>query len=280
MTWLDSEKSNYGGAPRMLYNIELNGGDVAAYYYTDFRTDLSVLGNTYVAAPARLSNISIRNPADMRPVTLTLPQDASTFAVARELAIDQPPRSATLEVRRYHGNIAEVQLMWVGIIRRARLQNRQLVIESQHVLSAALETEVSTASWQAACNHQLYSAECTVARGSFQTNTTVSAIDATNPRLVTIASFGGATPGDHVAGEIVRVSDGERRTIVGVSGTQLTLLRSFRNLSVSDSVEVYEGCPHTIAACNTQFSNLVNNGGFPYVTPVDLFRFGIQGARY
>lgn len=277
MALADIEITTHGGNPIELYDIVLNGGDVAAYYLTDHNAgNLGVLSQTYTAIPIRRSNITIANPADVRPLRVEIPFDQD---VARELAIRLPPRSATLTLRRYHGDIGDVGIIWTGPIKRCRIENRTLTFEVPNLIAEALKAEIATSKYQAACNHQLYSADCGIDRLNHDTAATIATISATDPRIITISSFGAATPSEHKGGEIVRTADGERRTITAVSGTTLTLMRAFRTLAVSDAVTVFEGCPHTIAACNSQFANATNFGGFPYVQSIDLFKVGVRGVR-
>ena len=57
MTLSADEKLLHDGQPRELYDFELAG--VADQFYTDFRTDLSVLSNTYTRADISRSSIIV-----------------------------------------------------------------------------------------------------------------------------------------------------------------------------------------------------------------------------
>jgi hypothetical protein len=64
-------------------------------------------------------------------------------------------------------------------------------------------------------------------------------------------------------GEVIRLSDGERRGILDQTGTTLTLDVPFRELVVGDALQVWAGCDLTIETCLAKFGNVPNFGGHP-----------------
>ena len=110
------------------------------------------------------------------------------------------------------------------------------------------------------CQHQLYSAGCTVARlGALVKTPTVVSVSG---RDIVCSSLGAWTY-EAKHGEVVRVSDGERRSIVGQVGGTITVDVPFATLAPGDSLEVARGCDKTTATCRGDFINIKNFSGYP-----------------
>jgi uncharacterized phage protein (TIGR02218 family) len=112
---------------------------------------------------------------------------------------------------------------------------------------------------QKQCNHVLYDRGCTVARAGFKVTTTANASGTT----LTLAGIGGNPNGWAKHGDVVRVSDGERRSILEQVGTTVTIDVPFGTFVNGDSVEVYAGCDWLVETCVTKFANVANFGGHP-----------------
>lgn len=274
MTFAADEKSIHGGRRRTLYEFVLLGGDQAAYYYTSHDEQISELSNVYTPAVIRHGPVAARGKT--RPSEM-LVKCAHNLGVVTELAIQQPPRSCLLTIRRYHGNIANVSQLWQGQVRSAKVKGLFAELRVPSTMQETLESVVPSVNNQGMCNHVLYGTHCGVTRATFTKTTTVATITS-DPRVITVVSLAGAADQTYKGGEIIRNSDGERRLIVDQTGVTLTLVRAFRNLSVSDSVDCAQGCAHTIEVCNSKFSNKANYGGVPYIPAENLFRFGVQGV--
>src|SRR5262249_21295063 len=112
----------------------------------------------------------------------------------------------------------------------------------------------------------LYDSGCNVPRGTYATNGTVGAGSTT-----TLINFAGALA-LHTQGSIVFSSGANanlRATVKSaVAGASLTLIYPLPTPpATGDAFTVYAGCDHTSATCQTQFNNLANFRGFPYVPP-------------
>jgi uncharacterized phage protein (TIGR02218 family) len=275
MSFSADEKSIHDGQGRELYDFTLLGGDTAAYYYTDYDADLSVLSNNYVSVPisrTRVVAVGTNSPSEL---VVRVPHN---LGIVDELILKQPPRSVELELRRYHGNIANVSIVWKGFVNSCRIVGREAELRIPSTMMETLQSTVPSVNAQGMCNHVLYDDRCAAVRASFTQTTTVSAIDGTDARIVTATTLSGAADQTYRGGEIIRTTDGERRLIVDQTGDVLTLVRAFRNLSVSDAIDVAQGCDHRVSTCNSKFDNLKNFGGIPYIPVENLFRFGVPGV--
>ncbi len=116
------------------------------------------------------------------------------------------------------------------------------------------------------CLHTLYDSGCGVPRGTYATNGTVGPGSTTS-----LINFAGALA-LHTQGSIVFASGANanlRATVKSaVAGASLTLIYPLPSApATGDTFAVYAGCDHTSATCQTQFNNLANFRGFPYVPP-------------
>jgi uncharacterized phage protein (TIGR02218 family) len=272
VTFAASEKSVHSGKPRRLYDFILLGGDQAAYYYTDYRSDLSVLGNSYVSAPILRSPYVASDIESPGAMSITMPY---SLAVVAEVIVKQPPRSVFVEVREYHTDIGDVQKVWEGPVHAFVVRGRDVEVIIPSALIDALESEIPSVKNQTMCNNVFLDDRCQVVRANVTKSTTVASIDGTDARIVTVTSLDGAADQVYRGGEIERTSDGERRLIVDQTGTVLTLVRAFRNLAGTNAVDVTQGCDHLVGTCETKHDNLINFRGMPYIPAENLFRFGV-----
>lgn len=272
MTFSADEKSLHDGQPRELFDFVLSGGDQPAYYYTTHDEDLSVLAQTYTSIPIRRLPFVSADVENRLELEVEMQAD---LPLVEELLAKIPPRETVLTVRRYHGNIANVSVIWTGHVANTVVRGQFATMRVPSLLGQSLESDVPGVVMQSLCNHILYDTRCGATR--VPKTTTVASIDATNPRLVTVTSLDGAADDVYPAGEIERTSDGERRLILDQNGVVLTLDRAFRTLVATNAVDVSPGCDHLVGTCNTKFDNLVAFGGMPYVPSVKLFRFGTTG---
>lgn len=272
MTLSADEKTIHDGQPRELYDFIVAGQ--ADLYYTNFRTDLSVLSQTYLRTDISRSEILVGHN-EWTALEVYLPRSLS---LCTNYVFGAPVRDIELTLRRYHGNIANVGILWKGKVTAAELVSPDTVkITVPSLLAQAVSTKVGTVVVGPLCNHWHYDSRCTVLKSSFDFATTVSSISASDPRVITIPDPGG-TAQDYRGGYIQRDADGEKRLIVDQTPrTQITVIEAFRALSVGNAVTLQEGCGRTITAeCKNRYTNTVNHGGFPYAPVENLFKWGVR----
>jgi len=274
MAFLDTEQSVHGGTVVEMFRFAVSGA--TSRYYTSWQEDITAFFNaTYTAIPITRSAIAVGPTVDAPPLEVTMPFNADLIT---DLLFKTPPRKAELRIFRSHSTTPTAfnsKQIWRGLVGYAGLRGpRTAVLTVQSDMSSALDTPISSLCYQTLCNHVLYDARCTVDKTSFDQATTVSSISG---NVVTVGTLSAAPDQTYKGGEIVRDSDGERRTIVDQTGTALTLMLPFRELAVTDAVTCYQGCDHLRATCNTKFSNLVNFGGFGDLRGPNIFGTGALG---
>ncbi|MGO8740085.1 DUF2163 domain-containing protein [Rhodoblastus sp.] len=119
--------------------------------------------------------------------------------------------------------------------------------------------------WSPQCTHVLYDSGCGLARGTYSANGTVGS-GATN----TWIPWSSASTA-YAQGTITFTSganSGAVATIKSASSAGLTLAYPLPELpSVGDAFTAAQGCDHTMATCQSKFSNLSNFRGYPFVPP-------------
>lgn len=273
MTLSTAEKTIHDGQPIELYEFLITGGDADAYRYTDHYEDLFILGNTWTALKTiQRSVVMVADAEDAPELTVDMPLDAP---IVNDIIIQEPPRGVAFTVQRYHGDIANVGQMWSGKVRGVKLVGRTASFRIPSLLTSALQTIVPTITYQTLCNHVLYDGRCPVIDSSFAEIRTVTAIDDLG-REITINTL--LEPASEYIGGYLKLVNGDTRLIADATGLTLIILRPFRNLIVTNVLDIFQGCNHKIDTCHIKFGVLPSFGGHPQIQSIDVFRKGISGS--
>lgn len=118
---------------------------------------------------------------------------------------------------------------------------------------------------QPACRNTLFDSRCTLNKAAFGVAGTVGA--SSNNSIIrwsgAVSTFTLGTI-SMVAGPAAGLS----RSIKQATGTELILSYPFNfEPGLGDAFIAYPGCDKTLTTCTTQYSNVANHTGFPYVPP-------------
>lgn len=282
MTFDGRETSVADGQPVELYKLVLSG---RTYYLTTAEEDVIVGGFTYAATPGlSRTPITLQQVGKVRTLDVTLER---TNQAARVLVSNGiPPRTATLLIRRVHRGDAEAVQIWSGNIAKVRLDGVTLHLTVPNAMDVQLGAELPFAEISGTCQHVLYGAACGVNRDypTYATQGFLVAAAAVSQAgdVLTVNNMNSQSGPPHPDqwaqyGEVRRLVDGERRTILSHVGTALTLDVPFAYITAGDDLEVWAGCDHKITVyrggtypktivpghCDTKFSNGPNFGGHP-----------------
>jgi len=264
MSYVDTEVSVHDGRPIELYKFD---GPIKRYTYTSYHRDIEYNGDVYEAIPISRSNFTGGSTQDPPNLDIEMP-------IAKEVVQDHgfqiAPRSLALTIYRRHGEAGETVIYWQGTVGAISAKNRTAKLRVPSLFATRIAQSVPNIFYQSQCNHPLYGVRCGVLRASFVVSTTV--VGYSGSPFVSVAAIGGHPDGYFNAGEILRLSDGERRLITSQQGVSLSLNYPFRELLVGDAVEIYAGCDHTIDTCKAKFNNVVNFGGHPYIPTINPFK--------
>ncbi len=270
MAYDDDELSQAAGEPVELFEF---AGSLLTWRYASGAQSVVHAGHTFSPlAGLERGGIQKASSKDSPTLTVRLPASAGVV-VSHGLAV--PPRSLSLTVYRYQQRSGGYVVAWSGPVTTIVPRGAMAEVKCPSLLGARLSVNVSGLALQHQCQHRLGDARCRVDLSGMTVSTTVSSVSGSN---VSVASFGGHPSQWFRAGEIVRDSDGERRTIL-YQAVSLVLHAPFRELNHGDAVKLYPGCDHTEPTCRTKFTNGPNYSGFWIVPDGNPFKTRIPFKR-
>lgn len=265
MTYDLTERSEQDGAPVELYQFA-RLTDV--WRYTSAEADITFDGHTWTSMPVMRSSVQSSQELARNSLKVTVPRN---LPVAELFRVTSPTEVLALTIRRYHRQDENAVAVWVGRVLNCEWQGAQAELNCEPV-STSLRRPGLRRLYQKQCPHVLYSASpgCGVDRDLHKIETTVAAI--AGNELVVDALLDRPYAGGYVEWE---PTPGilERRFIRDFVASELVLLLTlpFQGIAVNDPVTVYPGCDHTMATCDTVYSNVENYGGFPYIPTKNPF---------
>lgn len=262
------EASVEAGRPIELYTFTI-GAEV--FRYTSAEDVVSYSSNDYQPRPMDRNSPTLSSSENGRQqLELTLPKDDPISQ--RYIAI-VPATRVELEVLRFHRDDSPNGfILWQGRITSARFENQGTVCRLFSVSSeAALTRPTPGRKFQGLCNFVLYDGFCQVVKANFKHTDDVVA---ESGREITVNGILSAKGASWAVGGTIEVGS-EKRLIVAQSGDDLTLQIAFPESLIGVEVSVYAGCDHTLATCNSKFSNADRHGGFPFVPKRDPAKGGL-----
>ena len=267
MTFADTEVSIHDGRPIELYRFI---SPTTTYRYTSAGQDFDLDGEIFQAQPIQRNALQGTSQDDSPTLDI---QIAIIAEVVQDFAFQISENNLRLELLRSHGTTATTSLIWEGDVSGIGVRGRTARIRVPSRFGSSLSAPVPSVYYQSQCNHSLYDARCQVARSAFQQNTQTDTVAQT---AITVASVGGNPDQWFLGGEIVRVTDGERRLIVRQIGLNLVINFPFRTMNVGDQVQLFAGCDRTARTCRDKFSNIINFGGHPLIPLQNVFETGLN----
>lgn len=264
----EHEESRQDGKPIDLYTLVLSG---RIYRLTSAEEDLILGGNAYHATPGLgRGQLTLRQVGSIRKLEVTLARNHAAAVVLMSNGI--PPRVATLQLHRFHRGDTEARLQWSGSVSQVRVEGPYLRLLVPNDADVALNAKLPFAAISRTCQHMLYGPGCEVDRDyptfdNHEHMSVAAAVSQTGAELEVselVTALSVARPNQWARfGEVRRVVDGERRSILDQTGTTLTLDRPFAYMVAGDDLEIYAGCDWAITTCRDKFSNNQRFGGHP-----------------
>ena len=260
MTFNAQETSIQDGSPVELYEF-VRGP--TTFRYTSNDTDYVFETKTYEATTLVRSGLEDTGELPKSNLKIEARRD---FPVSELFRLPPPSDVVTLKILRVHRTDAgqEGATIWLGrgINAEWKGARSELTCES---LFTALRRPGLRRPYQRSCPHLLYSAPCGVSDIAYKETVAVTGV--LGP-VVSADEFALQADG-YYAGGYVRWERApglyERRAIRGQTGGSITMLYPLEGLEIGASIDVYPGCDHSLATCNSKFSNLANFGGFPFI---------------
>jgi uncharacterized phage protein (TIGR02218 family) len=263
MSYDSDEKSVSDSAPVELYEfvlptqtIRLTSGPVA----------ITFAAQVYTPAALARTSVPVATQTSSTEVNVDL---ALTSALTQAIITGIIPSKITVTIRRYQTLSAASIILWTGYVADVAINGDAASLRIASLYAELLDTQISTAVLQRTCNHVLYDARCTVARGAGQATTISSTTN--GGRTLVVSTVGGAIDQFYQHGELLHPITGERRTVLAQVGTTVTIIAPFPS-GITNAYTLFAGCNHGIEACKTKFANFQNFGGHPLISLVNIFK--------
>lgn len=276
MTFAAYESSVEDGGPIQLFRF-VYGSEAGEYLAYTNSTEAQTVDHggsvgviTYQPVPIQRGNIVSNGTLDKSAIRMTL--DIGT-ELAELFRVYPPSQVVTLTI--YEGHVddpdSQFQIVWAGRVIAASRDKSELQLSGEPI-STQLRRAGLRRHYQYGCPHALYGDKCNANKVAATVSATVAAISGT---VITLSSgwAGSFTASKFVRGMLEWTPAGQstqRRTILRVSGNNLTISGTPIDLDVSDAVDVVLGCNHRAFAadggdCEGLHDNLVNYGGQPWI---------------
>ncbi len=198
-----------------------------------------------------------------------------------------PGNRAKLTIQRFQrGDILspDIVTLYVGYIQSVKFsQDGYSATIATLSIAAATSRTIPRYTYQGLCNNVLYDDACGVDDTDATwrlSNATVLTVDGAD---ITVDGADAVVDGYYTGGFVEALGGQDARLILEHVGTTLTLLQPFPFDAVSQVVNVFAGCDHTISTCGSKFfttedptSNVINYGGFAFVPTKNIFESGID----
>ncbi len=270
MTFDAHEISGYDGKPIDLYEFQRG---VAYWRYTSADEDQTYLSHTFSAEPISRSEFSDMAEMNKKEFSVSAPYSIS---VAQQFIAQPPGEVVTLKVwqRHRHDVDVETRLAFVGRVLSPKWEGQGVTLSCEPISTSLRRTGLRR-TYGAGCQHVLYRSlnglGCELDQADFRVTDTASAVVGS---VITVPAASGHADGYYNGGFLWwQLPDGRRdgRMIIGHTGELITLTSSIVLIAAGDSVEIYPGCNHTKAQCNSRFSNTDNYGGWPFKPDLNPF---------
>lgn len=260
MSYQSRETSVAAGEPIELYRFVLG---TTRWTYTSAKSEVVYQSETYAPVFIRRNDIGQTREINRQALSIEVTRDN---ALAAQFLAAPPDGTLTLTLYRFHQSDAETIVFWKGRVIAARWSGSLCELKGEPVFSS-LKRGGLRAHYQPNCRHVLYDSGCKANNELFKVTGTASTISGLN---VTVAALAGQPDGWAVGGYLVTGEAGYRM-ITAHTGTTVTLTAPILGLLPGAAVFVFAGCDHTLAICDSKFSNSANYGGFPYIPKKNPF---------
>jgi hypothetical protein len=230
--------------------------------FTSADEDVVYLAETYSAIAIGRSKIESKNELSKANIDVSLGINNS---VARGWMNAQSELPLVLTI--FQQNELGTNVIWKGRHASTKPRTADIAFTFESIFTS-LRRPGLRARFQRNCRHALYRRGCGLAKATFAEVREATAVSA-DGLVVTIPTAVADPAGDYFTG-MLEAADGTLRFITVHAGASITLARPIASLvtalgSGPVNVTLYPGCDRSRARCAGRFSNLANNGSFPFI---------------
>jgi uncharacterized phage protein (TIGR02218 family) len=266
MTFAAEETSIQSGAPIEHFEFEVGP---TVYRYTSAPDDQIYLTKTYDAVQIARSDVDESGDIPKDGITITVPRDA---AIADEFRVAPPSVVILVNIYRFHNDDpdGERKLFWTGRVLNCEWKGAIADLTCESIYTA-LKRPGLRRLYQRMCPHVLYGSACGLNDTAYKSTITLATVAGTTLTSLDID----AQPDGYFAGGMIEWESSpgrfERRGIKSHIGDTVTLTHPVPGLEAGQAVSFWAGCDHSLATCDSKFSNSANYGGFPFVPKKNPF---------
>lgn len=269
----DYEGSRDRGQQVELYQF-IYGEAGQEYLYTDGEGDITFDGKTYTPLSIDRDKITSKGDLSGREIKVKVPISSE---IANLFRIFPPGRVVNLIIRQ--GHVANPDdpvefatgdnfgVIWTGRVLESSRAGSEATLTCE-ALSSGMKRPGLTRHYQWSCPLALYGTGVGQCNAPKVANPAVVSTIVGN-KITLVDGWIGAFAGKDFIGGLFEwqgVSGTEARGILRVESTNTIVISGPPiGLAVTDSVDVFLGCPHTLAGCETLHDNVVRYGGEPWI---------------
>ena len=245
---------------------------------TSYNRDIVFGGVTWTAI--QISRGEVQNSAEQAVNELKVDMPLS-HPIASQYIGNVPGKVGSIRIFRAHADdpAEETILIFDGFVSQAKFDGALVATLSLSPSTSVFKRSGPRFNYQSLCNHVLYDSRCKILEDAFRFTGTVVAV---GPRTIEVSGLLAAEGADWAVSGFVRSPAGtsdDARLILSQSGDTLSLLNDFAESPLLGTVDVFAGCDHSLAICESKFANVINYGGFPFVPIKNPFNSSLRGGK-
>lgn len=246
-----------------LYKIVGGGYE---WRYTSYKTDLTFLWDTYVAATIKRSGFSNSKQPGESKVTITFPM---AEPIQKYISAYPLPSTSVDIYRAVKSSMSQYALLFSGKVRKATFNNK--IISAECWIDDEMSNMLPYVVHQSYCNWQVFDCNCKLEKEDYK----VTAVVTVSGNSLISSTFATYAVGHFTQGWVL--FQGDMRFITNHAGSQIDLQLSFGSSLVDGStVYVYPGCDGAAATCIDKYDNFRNWCGMPYIPSHNPALWGFQ----
>ena len=243
---------------------------------TSYYKDIVFQGSTWTSLAISRDDVQNSIEEALNEIKIFMPM---SHPIPEMYINNVPGRVGSVEVFRAHADdpAEETVLDFEGFIAQVSFDAALVATLTCKPNSSVFKRSAPRFTYQSNCNHILYDTGCKIDRALFRHTALVNAISG---RTITVSGLSGQGV-DWAIGGMVKIpagGDDDARLILEQSGDTITLLNVFADEVLNTTVDVFAGCDHSLAICESKFANVINFGGFPYVPTKDVWSSTLRGG--
>jgi hypothetical protein len=259
----DDERSVAQGRPIDLFTIVTTS---ETFHLTSHVVNVTFGGQVFTAITMSRGDLQAAQDLTSRELIVYLP--ITHPIVQRYAAFGIPAQSVLVTLQRLQEVSGLAVQAWQGFGNALTVEGHTAQMRVPPITSDAMAIKLPIVGASKTCPHVLFDRQCSppVFGGPSRAAFTV---DCQGPvqigNTLLVSGLSGTVPNGWATFGYVQMLNGTRRQIWNhVLGT-LTIDAPFADADISGQVFVVAGCDHLIATCRDKFSNVINQGGMPYL---------------